>query len=444
MKIAVENLTFTSLMNQLGAHELADEKELSLKQSSSGKTLYSKGGCTDLFTRKSERMERQRSAREWVTQSIAREFGPYAGDIQSKVPEFFASKGKLTVGDLARLNETASLIRSGINSYQSLSKKMLMSDNYHLYNQGRVQTLAIVPSIPGFKPDASLSVLVGLYVKLAAKSKPLNAEVIQQMGALDAFIQRQSSMKEAIASLNVGPKVLDLAMQHDADGVKILPQMLVLYALKPGEKGHCNPLVLLAALAESEQPGGMNRFMSRLEQEVQEKQNSSGSSPSAYLQHLIYLHRFTTEELRRDVKKPTTADDVWGHRDAIAHMTADLKSGDKSAVFYGISTATHIMLIGATNHEGKEQFIFYDPNSGVARFPSKDKLSDFIGGYFGQLGYGKAYGIKEGSGGHELNLSKINPEAIKQFQIGAFRGNQNPVSPLSMVSPVQDTDRLAI
>ena len=66
------------------------------------------------------------------------------------------------------------------------------------------------------------------------------------------------------------------------------------------------------------------------------------------------------------------------------------------------------MMIGVTQH-GKDQcFMFYDPNFGVTRFDSSDKLKDFLDRYFGdELGYGNDYDMSRQSPQSGFEFNKV-------------------------------------
>jgi hypothetical protein len=258
-------------------------------------------------------------------------------------------------------------------------------------------------------------------------------EVRQQLGALQKLVFDGLQHRRDVQELNTTVEAAKAAAEHGAVSIKTVPQVLVL-----GQwggvfgAGRCLPLVQLAALAEtSNVGGGAENLMRRLEQETQEMQAKGSRDMNEYGHALGVLHGALKE--RGSIAIKTEDGKPWkpGVADTVQHLVASdsFKRGEPTS--YGIHVEGHIMMVSATkDKDDQPSFLFYDPNIGVTRFASADKLTNFMDHFFVELGMGKAYKALSKSG--EMKFSHV-----EVIDVNAFRTIKVPNIPelTSFIAP---------
>lgn len=377
-----------------------------------GKVLYEKTKAEGRFSTKASRANKQDSARKLIGSALKKELESHPGAkvfegvVRKNMRDIFEGNGVVTKGDFDRVKAESDRVVSTYESYKTAKEKFAKDSDCEA---GRKDMRNVLRDTPGFSPDMEFFDVVELYSELLNSPKPLTSEIKKLLGALGAFAKDKGSDISDVAAHGRASEAVHSAVSHGATSVKALPQIVLLRQIGTLEdqKGRCAPLVALTALAESSGPTGSDGLMRRLEQEVHDMQKAGLREPNEYASQLAQLHG-PTGNTRERIKAPDGSKiETFGHRTTVKHLEDTFKQGAGKPVMYGVEVTGHIMMIGATRHEGKDSYIFYDPNFGTARFDSARDMNKFLDQYFGELGYGKEYRMDDlGRGEFEFNVAK--------------------------------------
>lgn len=426
---AAHQQTVTGLLD---AAELASlSKGTELRSKSGTNVLYEKQGGSffrSLFP-SSARVQKQNEARSLVNQALKNEFAGVDGGatfeqvVRKNMRKELSGTGKVTVGDLDKIKTEIERVKDTYKSYK-LSKGNLASDPQ--FEAGRKQFSTVVSGIKGFKAGMDSFDAVELYTKvLNGSPKPLTDQVKRELGALGAYVKELGCQTSDLADLVHSAEVVQAAVDHGATSVKALPQMIPLrqFGNAKDQEGRCLGLVTLTALAEARKPQGGDHVMHRMEHEVHEMRKDGLRERNDYAKDLESVHT-KTSTARTPIVGPEGAKiTTIGHRRAVDHLAASFASNEGKPLMYGVQTEGHMMMIGATRHEGQESFVFYDPCMGISRFQNKEDLSRFLDHYFGELEFGKEFNMKnlEGDGFEFAAVGRFDTTVLAGLPLGGAK-----------------------
>lgn len=400
-------------------------------QSLGTNVLYEKQGGSffrSLFP-SSARVQKQNEARALVSQALKNEFTGMDGGatfeqvVRKNMRKELSGTGKLTVGDLEKLKTEIERVKDTYKSYK-LSKGNLADDPQ--FEAGRRQFSTIIPGIKGFKTGMDSFDAVELYTKvLNGAPRPHSDQVKRELGALGAYVKELGCHTSDLADLVHSAEVVQAAADHGATSVKALPQMIPLrqFGNAKDQEGRCLGLVTLTALAEARNPRGGDHVMQRMEHEVQAMRKDGLRERNDYAKDLESVHTKTSTARTPIVGPGGEKITTIGHRRAVDHLAASFASGSGTPLMYGVQTEGHMMMIGATRHDGKDSFVFYDPCMGISRFQNKEDLSRFLDHYFGELEFGKEFNMKnlEGDGFEFAAVGRFDTTVLAGLPLGGAK-----------------------
>ncbi|WP_265592968.1 hypothetical protein [Verrucomicrobium sp. BvORR034] len=425
---AAQTKSLSEVINQMDMYGVGENAELRGKADEEGDIeLYAKRGFKNPFGKQSVRQAKQNTAREMVGKAVDNEFdnikpgGKFLASVVKKnMRSICEGTGVVTRGDLDKVMTEVNRVR---DSYRAYTGGKSRHENNASYLEGKEQHLEVLKDVAGFEEGMELFKGIELYAKLINGPKPLSETTLKQMGAVEKWIGETSSDLSDVASLARANLAVDAAVDCGAKSIKVLPQDLPLRQIgsKSDQSGRCFPMVALAVLSESTGPRGMDQVVRRFEQETQKAREAGQRGSTPYSECLATVHGNGTLGASRTVIKDHAgkAIEFPGHRKTIQHLAThpDLAAG--KPVFYGVEVHGHIMMVGATKHNGEDSFMFYDPNFGVARFETPEQLSTFLDKYFGDLGYGEEYSMENlGVDGFKFNhVTEYDVDKVKLAKV---------------------------
>lgn len=442
-----QNKSVFELIGQLQLYGAGENATLRGRVSGDGSTvLYTKNGLSNPFGDQAVRKGKQDCARQIVRSAVEKEFSTIkpggkflASVVQENMRHICSGKGEVTLTGLKAVQTEAERVRAVYVAFTQ--GKDRYEEGAH-YLAGKADHAAVVGTIEGFDKNMSLFDGLELYAKLAKSDAVGTPEVQRKLGALGKWIAEASDDLSDKGALARAKSVVDLAVELDADSVRVMPQDVPLRQIgdSSDQQGRCFPMVAVAALAESAGPRGADQMVRRFEQETQLMREAGKKGPTTYVNALATLHNGkvlapTRTALTNGMGKPL---EKPGHRKVVQHLA--LNPGVKAGkpVFYGLEVHGHILMVGATKHGGKDSFVFYDPNFGMARFSSPEKLSDFMDGYFNKLGYAKEYLMADkGVDGYAItNALEYDLEKVKSVKVLDLpAGDPGQISMESLTKP---------
>ncbi|MBF5006321.1 hypothetical protein [Diaphorobacter caeni] len=440
MKIGTTGQTpsLSTIQNSLNVGGVSDKTELRATPT----TLYSKGMFTDITLGKEARVQRQAQARDLLNRAVEQEFAglipQYAAAVKKKMTDILDGHAPITKGVVDEVAAEVDRIKGLRASFKNSENNALIVDSQD-FQAGKQQASTLLKTPPKDFMDAMESyvetlkdvnqllfekrpLVGGMKFVGSAKSAvttssapvTLTAEMekklqddLQRLGALQVFMDDVRYGAADHAALSRAADAMEVAAQSGADSVTMLPQSVVLNQTGSAldQQGRCLPLVALAAVAESIPGPGMDSLVGRLRSETQKHYENGVREQTPYVAKLAAMHGSGIVSNHSSPVSTVTK----GHRDVVDHLAQGaLASTPAAPSFYGLETRSHIMMIGVTQH-GKDQcFMFYDPNFGVTRFDSSDKLKDFLDRYFGdELGYGNDYDMSRQSPQSGFEFNKV-------------------------------------
>ncbi|MEZ0389128.1 MAG: YopT-type cysteine protease domain-containing protein, partial [Verrucomicrobium sp.] len=293
-------------------------------------------------------------------------------------------------------------------------KKVLANET--AFKEGGKNATAILKTIPEYRADMDYFDAAKLFISINSGPKPLTDDTKAKLGALAAHMTNEGCEVSDLSDLSHASEAVLTAAEHGATSVVALPQGVALRQMAEPTAwgGRCMPLVSLAALAESRGPQGAEGVMHRLEQETHDMRKTGRRDQSAYAQNLSTLHTLTKGVRSPIADAPGKPTVNLGHRNTVNHLATQFGRDRTKPVMYAVHVTNHVMMIGASSHNGKDSFTFYDPNFGTAKFASKEDLSRFLDDYFMKLEMGDSYGMKP-KGGPDHHFTNV-----EQFDLGGL------------------------
>lgn len=412
-----------------------EEREVRGKKSpDGGVVLYKKWKATGSAANHEARVQKRVDAREYVEKAIVSEFakrkgafGDYAQDYIDlmKADLRWSREGGFKMKELTRLNQRIVSADAVMVAFTKARAEVNRPSAIEKLPPDRA--LETLLATPGFRGEMNIEEGMKLYVELAKKlplsSSPDYLAARQTLDALNQWIddgagkaeagkRREMAGERIKAAASGGSQHLQTSAQHAE-----LPRI----GTPVGKTGLCARLCPLVALAESQAPDGDNPVLTRL---ARESSRAPLPGPVPFAVHVEGLSANATFMLGCPAAKvPRTSGEGGELVDLPTTKCSELADSLTSspayvrdrAAFRGLEVGGHVMMVGVVQKPGGEnRFVFYDPDAGLARFDSKEKLASYLDKYFGQQGYGERHGVTKHEGEYAFT-------SIKDYDIGVLR-----------------------
>lgn len=398
-----------------------------------GVVLYKKWKVSGSESNHGARVLKRARAREYVEGAIISEFskreaafGKYAqgflnimkADLRS-IPE-----AGLKMRELTRLNTSIDGAEKLVSSFNKTQAEVSAKAGYR--KVPHADGMRILSEVSGFRPGMSIEEGMKLYLELAKRlPAPGSDEFAVASGQMDALSQwiddsagKAKAQKLRTAAMDRMEKASTGGKQH----LHTCAQMAELPRIGTtvGKSGLCARLCPLVALAESRVPEGDNPVLTRLSSEAR---HTGLPGPMPFAVHVEGLSGNSTfvrgcpgAKLPNPrgggeppIDPPTTKCSELA--DSLTNSPAFRNQG---AAFRGLEVGGHVMMAGVVRKPGGEmRFVFYDPDSGLARFNSKEQMSSYLEKYFGEQGYGKLHNVPKHEGEYAFT-------SMKDYDIGVL------------------------
>lgn len=430
---SLSNSSLTSLVRDLSGQ--ADNTEIRGRKGGegAGTVLYQKTKISNPFGSKAVRGEKQAVAREAVKQALVGEFASsksgFAGkkqvflELVAKDMRTILGDGPVTLGKVKlvqkRFEEMATLASGITATHAKLNKD---AD----YVRGATNVRESLAGPDGKLPTMEEAIME--YDRLS-KTDPMSSEAKLKLGALKAHMDELDCVRKDKSETERAQGLLEkTAISCGATHVEISPQCVALRRIgnEHQQAGLCSALVRLVALEERSvtRPGSEeNRMLGKLATETQRAADTGRREETPMARSINGI--LTKETVTRAQTKVLGRNELMSHKDLSARLKGapDFEAG--KPVYWGLQFfggASHTIMVGA-NPGPPENFTFYDPNFGLARFDSAGDLGRFLDVYFEK--YGEAYDIARSptpSGSAPGAKGAFQLGDIVQFDLDAMRG----------------------
>lgn len=420
---SISNSSLTSLVRDLSGH--SDNTEIRARKGAdgTGTVLYQKTKFSNPFGNKDARGIKQKAAREAVKDALVGEFATLSPSSAGKKQMFLEivakdmrtilGDGPVTLGKVKQVQkrfEEVVVLAAGITKTHGT----LRTDAD--YVRGMSKVLETLGGAGGKLPTMEEAIME--YDRLA-KDSPLSSEVKVKLGALKAHMDELECVRKDKSETERAQVLLKGdARSCGATHVEVSPQCVALRRIgnEHQQAGLCSALVMLVALEErgvTRPSSDENRMLGKLHGETQRVAATGRREETEMARSINGI--LTKDVVTGAQSKVLGRNELISHRDLADRLNAapDFRAG--KPVYWGLQfygKAPHTIMVGA--HPGPPQnFTFYDPNFGLARFESSRDLGRFLDTYFEK--YGEAYEISR------FPAPPGSPPGAKgEFQLGSI------------------------
>lgn len=398
-----------------------------------GVVLYKKWKMSGSDSNHDARVLKRATAREYVEKAIVSEFnkrgdafGTYAQGFLDILKADLRSipQDGLKMKELTRMNNRIGDAQKLVASFNTAHKEVSVKPDYRKadYAEG----MRILSGVEGFSAEMNIEAGMKLYLKLAAdlpsSGSPGFPAASEKLDALKQWIDDGTGKLEADKLRTLAKDRMKTAASGGNQHLQTSAQHAELSRIgtRVGKTGLCARLCPMVALAEARAPDGDNPVLTRLAKE------SSGAGlpgPAPFAVHLEGLSANSTfvrgcpaakiphpggpGEAPIDVPRTKCSELA----DSLTNSPAFRRDG---AAFRGLEVGGHVMMVGVVQKPGGEnRFVFYDPDSGLARFDTREQLSSYLDKYFGAQGYGERHHMTKHEGEYAFT-------SMKDYDIGVL------------------------